>query len=310
MTAYPGPETGQARQEHLEIFEIWPAALLVACGVLGVLVGSLLNVVAYRLPIMMEIAWRRHCEDAEEQAFTPPPHAQGPTFNLWWPPSACPNCGEHIAARHNVPILSFLWLKGRCAYCGAAVSLRYPLVEAFAAIASLVVAWTFGPSWQTVAALAFTWTLVALALIDLDHKLLPDSLTLPLMWIGLLLALVPVDGTPLFASLRDSVIGAAAGYLSLWIVYQAFRLVTGREGMGYGDFKLLAALGAWLGWQLLPLVIILSATAGSIVGITLIVSGRRSRETAMPFGPYLAAAGWVALLWGSDLTDLYVQLVR
>ncbi len=309
MTAYPGPDTGQVRQEHLEIFEIWPAALLVACGVLGVLVGSLLNVVAYRLPIMMEIAWRRHCRDAEDQAFTPPPHAQGRTFNLWWPPSACPSCGEHIAARHNVPILSFLWLKGRCAYCGTAVSPRYPLVEAFAAIASLVVAWTFGPSWQTVAALAFTWTLVALALIDLDHKLLPDSLTLPLMWIGLLLALVPVDGMPLFTSLRDSVIGAAAGYLSLWIVYQAFRLVTGREGIGYGDFKLLAALGAWLGWQLLPLVIVLSATAGSIVGIALIVSGRRPRETAMPFGPYLAAAGWVALLWGSDLTDLYVQLV-
>lgn len=275
---------------------------------LGLLVGSLLNVVAYRMPIMMEIAWRRQCTQAEEQPFTPPPHAERSTFNLWWPPSACPKCGERIAARHNIPILGYLWLKGRCAHCGTAVSLRYPLVEILATVAGLTVAWVLGPSWQTVAALAFTWTLVALAVIDAEHKLLPDSLTLPLLWAGLLLALVAVDGAPLFATLRDSVIGAAAGYLSLWIVYQLFRLVTGKEGMGYGDFKLLAALGAWLGWQLLPLVIVLSAAAGSIVGIFLIASGRRSRGAALPFGPYLAAAGWIALLWGSDLMNVYRHL--
>ena len=277
---------------------------------LGLLVGSLLNVVAYRMPIMMEIAWRRQCREVVEQPFSPPPHAEGSTFNLWWPPSACPTCGERIAARHNIPVLGYLWLKGRCAHCETAVSLRYPVVEIFATVAGLAVAWVFGPSWQTVAALALTWTLVALALIDIDHKLLPDSLTLPLMWSGLLLALVPIDGAPLFTTLSDSVIGAAAGYLSLWIVYQVFKLLTGREGMGYGDFKLLAALGAWLGWQLLPLVVVLSAAAGSIVGIVLIASGRRSRGASLPFGPYLAAAGWIALLWGTDLMNVYGQLVR
>ncbi len=292
----------------MEVFEIWPAALFLACGVLGLVAGSFLNVVAWRLPIMMEIAWRRQRTEAEEQPFSPPPHAAGSTFNLWWPRSACPNCGERIAARHNIPVLSYLWLKGRCAHCGEAVSLRYPVVEVFAAVAGLAVAWVFGPSWQTVAALAFTWTLLALAVIDIEHKLLPDSMTLPLLWGGLLLALVPVDGAPLFATLGDSVIGAAAGYLSLWIVYQLFRLVTGKEGMGYGDFKLLAALGAWLGWQLLPLVIVLSAAAGSIVGIFLIASGRRSRDAALPFGPYLAAAGWIALLWGTELMNVYRHL--
>ena len=292
----------------MEVFEIWPAALFLACGVLGLVAGSFLNVVVWRLPIMMEIAWRRQCSEAEDQPFTPPPHARGSTFNLRWPPSACPNCGQRVAARHNIPVLSYLWLKGRCAHCAEAVSLRYPFVEIFATVASLTVAWVFGPSWQTVAALAFTWTLVALAVIDGEHKLLPDSLTLPLLWAGLLLALVAVDGAPLFATLRDSVIGAAAGYLSLWIVYQLFKLVTGKEGMGYGDFKLLAALGAWLGWQLLPLVIVLSAAAGSIVGVFLIASGRRSRGAALPFGPYLAAAGWIALLWGADLMNVYRHL--
>ena len=275
---------------------------------LGLIVGSLLNVIAYRLPIMMEIAWRRQSAEAAGQPFEPPPHAEGPAFNLWWPPSSCPGCGERIAARHNIPVLGFLWLKGKCAHCGAAISRRYPAVEVVAAVAALTVAWVFGPSWQTVAGLALTWTLVALAVIDIEHQLLPDSLTLPLLWTGLLLALVAVDGAPLFTSLSDSVIGAAAGYLSLWIVYQVFKLVTGREGMGHGDFKLLAALGAWLGWQLLPLVIILSAAAGSIVGIALIASGRRSRGAALPFGPYLAAAGWIALLWGENVMAIYRRL--
>jgi leader peptidase (prepilin peptidase)/N-methyltransferase len=206
-----------------------------------------------------------------------------------------------------VPVLGYLWLRGRCASCGLAISARYPLVEAFAAVLGLTVAYVFGPTWQTVAALAFTWTLLALALIDLDTKYLPDSLTLPLLWAGLIVNVPIVDGSS-FATLTSSVLGAAAGYLSLWSLYKLFKLVTGKEGMGYGDFKLFAAIGAWLGWQLLPLVILVSAVAGSLVGLGLIVFGGRSSQTAIPFGPYLAAAGWVAMLWGERLVRLYESL--
>jgi leader peptidase (prepilin peptidase)/N-methyltransferase len=289
----------------VEIFEVWPVALLVVAGVLGLVVGSFLNVVAYRIPIMMERAWRAQCEELKSQPFTAPPHASaGARFDLWWPPSACPGCGAAIAAQHNVPVLGFLWLKGRCASCGLRISPRYPVVEAFAGLLGLAVAYVFGPTWQTVAALGFTWTLLALTLIDLDHKLLPDSLTLPLLWAGLLVN-VPIGGSGLFTDLPSSVVGAAAGYLALWGVYKLFKLLTGKEGMGYGDFKLLAALGAWLGWQLLPVVILLSAVVGSVVGIGLIVFGGRSSQAAIPFGPYLAAAGWIALLWGERLVQLY-----
>jgi leader peptidase (prepilin peptidase) / N-methyltransferase len=290
----------------VQLLELWPAALFVVVGVLGLIAGSFLNVVAYRVPIMMELMWRRQCADLQTQTFAPPPHAQGQVFNLWWPSSACPNCGTPVAARHNVPVLSFLWLRGRCAACAYRISPRYPLVELCAAILGVVVAYVYGPSWQTLAALGLTWTLLALALIDIDHKLLPDSMTLPLLWAGLVLNALP---TPLFADIRSSVIGAAAGYLALWTVYQLFKLVTGKEGMGYGDFKLLAALGAWLGWQMLPLVILLSAAVGTIVGLTMIVAGGRSRHVPIPFGPYLAAAGWIALLWGDWLTLLYARLL-
>ncbi|HEY5565892.1 MAG TPA: A24 family peptidase [Gammaproteobacteria bacterium] len=292
----------------MEIFAIWPAALFVVCGLVGLVVGSFLNVVAYRIPIMMERAWRRQLAELEAEPFTPPPHASGSRFDLWWPPSACPKCGAPIAARHNVPILSYLWLRGRCAACAAPVSKRYPVIEGAVAVSSLVAAWVFGPTWQTVAALFFTWTLISLALIDFDTKLLPDSLTLPLMWAGLILSLIRFDGMPLFTDVRSSVIGAAAGYLSLWTVYQLFKLVTGKEGMGYGDFKLLAAIGAWLGWQMLPVVILLSAAVGSLVGIGLIVFGGRSRHATIPFGPYLAAAGWIALLAGHELVAWYEGL--
>ena len=285
----------------MEIFEAWPLALLVVAGLLGLVVGSFLNVVAYRLPIMMERAWRAQCEELKTQPFTAPAHvADGKRFDLWWPPSTCPGCGAPIAAQHNVPVIGFLWLKGRCAKCGAKISPRYPFVEAFAGMLALATAYVFGPTWQTVAALGFAWTLLALTLIDLDHKLLPDSLTLPLLWAGLL---VNVPG--LFTTLSSSVLGAAAGYLALWSVYKLFKLMTGKEGMGYGDFKLLAAIGAWLGWQLLPVVILLSAVVGSIVGIALIAFGGRSSQAAIPFGPYLAAAGFVALLWGERLVQLY-----
>ncbi|HEX5419855.1 MAG TPA: A24 family peptidase, partial [Gammaproteobacteria bacterium] len=210
----------------------------------------------------------------------------------------------------NIPILSFLWLRGRCAHCAAPISRRYPVVEATAGLLSVVSAYHFGPTWQLAAALPFAWTLLALALIDIDHQLLPDSMTLPLMWAGLLLGLVSIAGAPLFVDLRSSVVGAAIGYSSLWAVYQVFKLVTGREGMGYGDFKLLAALGAWLGWQRLPLVILLSAAVGAVLGSALLFAAGKSRQTPIPFGPYLAAAGWIALLWGDEIVRWYGQFLQ
>lgn len=306
----------------MEIFEVWPIALYIGVGVLGLLVGSFLNVVVYRVPIMMERAWREQCAElaAEGAAVVPgtapgaahetsgPSGAAAPTFNLVWPPSTCPGCGTRIAARHNVPVLSYLWLRGRCAACKARISPRYPIVEIAAAVLGVLVAMKFGYSWATVAGLGFTWTLLALSLIDIDHTLLPDSMTLPLLWAGLLLAASPFDVTPA-PDLESSVFGAAAGYLSLWVVYQLFKLTTGKEGMGFGDFKLLAALGAWLGWQTLPLVILLSAVVGTVVGVAMIALGGRSRHTPIPFGPYLAGAGWIALLWGETLVKLYQDLL-
>jgi leader peptidase (prepilin peptidase)/N-methyltransferase len=293
----------------VEIFALWPIALLIAIGVLGLLAGSFLNVVAYRIPIMMERAWRSQCADLQSQAPTALPHVEADgRFDLWWPPSTCPGCGTAIAAQHNIPVFGFLWLRGRCANCGAKISPRYPLVEASAGLLGVAVAYVFGPTWPMVAALGFSWMLLALTLIDLDHKLLPDSLTLPLLWAGLLLNAGLIGGVPMFATLQASVIGAAAGYLALWSVYQLFKLATGKEGMGYGDFKLLGAIGAWVGWQLLPLVILLSAAVGSVVGIALIVFGGRSSQATIPFGPYLAAAGWIALMWGERLVQAYESL--
>jgi leader peptidase (prepilin peptidase)/N-methyltransferase len=291
----------------VEIFEAWPLSLPISVFILGLLVGSFLNVVAHRLPIMMQRAWREQCEELMREAAEVPGPSSEPGFNLSRPRSACPACGRTIAARHNVPILSYLWLKGRCAYCGVAISVRYPLLEAFTALASMAVALRFGASWETVVALPFTWTLIAMATIDIDHQLLPDSLTLPLLWAGLAISILPGTGHALFADLHASVLGAMAGYLCLWTVYQLFRLMTGKEGMGYGDFKLLAALGAWMGWQALPLIIIASAGVGAVVGgLSLALSGR-SRATPIPFGPFLAAAGWIALLWGPELTGLYLR---
>jgi len=294
----------------VEIFEVWPVTLFVVIGLVGLAAGSFLNVVAYRLPIMMERAWRAQCTELNEQAFTPPPHVgeSGGRFDLWWPPSACPGCGTAISPRYNIPVIGFLALRGKCAQCGLKISPRYPIVEAFAAVLGVAVAYVFGAEWQTVWALGYTWTLLALTLIDIDHKLLPDSLTLPLLWAGLLASLGLGGTAPLFADLQSSVIGAAAGYLALWSVYHLFKLLTGKEGMGYGDFKLLAAIGAWVGWQLLPLVILLSAVVGSLVGVGMIVFAGRSSQTAIPFGPYLAAAGFIALLWGEPIMTYYQSL--
>ena len=268
--------------------------------------GSFLNVVAHRLPIMMERTWRQQCAELARQPPADLP-AAGTAFNLWMPRSTCPDCGAAIAVRHNIPLLGYTMLRGRCARCGTDIPPRYPVVEAAGGALGVALVWVLGPTWQAVAALPLAWTLLALSVIDLERQQLPDALTLPLLWGGLLLSLVQVNGGVLFTDVGSSVIGAAAGYLILWTVYQAFKLVTGKEGMGYGDFKLLAALGAWLGWQSLPLIILLSAGTGAIVGIGGVLLLGRSRHVPIPFGPFLAAAGIATLLWGEALVDRYVQ---
>ncbi len=276
-----------------------PPLLIGTVFLLGLLIGSFINVVAYRLPIMMERDWRRQCQ---EYLHPDEPMADEARFDLLVPRSRCPACKHRIKAWENIPVLSYVFLRGKCSACGTRISLRYPGVELVTALLSAVVAWQLGWGWPLVAALIFTWALIALSLIDFDHKLLPDSITLPLLWLGLLLGLATV-----FTDSRSSIIGAAAGYLSLWSVYQLFRLVTGKEGMGFGDFKLLAAIGAWLGWQALPVTILLSSLVGAVVGITLILARGRDRNIPIPFGPYIAAAGWLALLWGEDITQAYLR---
>ncbi|ROR29699.1 prepilin peptidase [Inmirania thermothiophila] len=280
----------------IELLAASPGLLALAAAVLALPVGSFLNVVVHRLPVMLMRRWQAEC--AELRGEPAPRHEP---YDLARPRSRCPQCGHPIRARDNIPILSYLVLRGRCAHCGGRIPLRYPLLEALTALASALVAWRFGWSVQTAAALALTWALLALAFIDLEHQILPDPLTLPLLWFGLLLATGGV-----FVDLQSAVLGAVAGYLSLWLVYHLFRLATGKEGMGYGDFKLLAMLGAWLGWQMLPLIILLSSVVGAAAGIALMALGRHARGTPMPFGPFLAAAGWIALLWGDALVALYL----
>ena len=276
----------------------------IVVGLLGLLVGSFLNVVVHRLPIMMEKEWREQCEVLSKEPSRVPESVANTTYNLWRPGSACPHCNTPIKAWQNIPVVSYLFLGGKCRHCKSPISARYPIVEAIAGLLGLVVAWRLGMSEAAVAALGLTWTLLALSVIDIDRQLLPDSITIPLLWAGLLLSLMN-GGQGIFIPAADAIIGAAAGYLSLWLVFHAFKLATGKEGMGYGDFKLLAALGAWVGWQSLPLVILLSAMVGSIVGLSLILFKGHGRQTPIPFGPYLAAAGWIALLWGDDLTRWY-----
>lgn len=276
-----------------------PAFLIGTVFLFGLLVGSFINVVAYRLPVMMDRDWRRQCL---EYLHPDEPAAEEERFDLIAPRSRCPSCGHRITAVENVPVLSYLFLRGKCSACGTRISPRYPIVEFATALLSAVVAWRLGWGWPLAAALIFTWALIALSLIDFDHKLLPDSITLPLLWLGLLLSLGAV-----FTDMRSSIIGGAAGYLSLWSVYQLFRLLTGKEGMGFGDFKLLAAIGAWLGWQALPVTILLSSLVGAVVGIALILIRGRDRNIPIPFGPYIAAAGWLALLWGEDITHAYLR---
>jgi leader peptidase (prepilin peptidase)/N-methyltransferase len=264
---------------------------------LGLTVGSFLNVVIYRLPLMMEARWRQDCCELLEVE----QEKQGTVLGLATPNSHCPSCKAPIKPWHNIPVLSYLLLGGRCANCGVAISPRYPVIEAVTGVMTLTLAWYFPLSPALLGAVLLTWALIALTMIDVDHQLLPDSITLPLLWLGLLFN---TAGT--FTPLQDAVFGAAAGYLLLWSIYWLFKLLTGKEGMGYGDFKLLAALGAWLGWQMLPLIVLLSSLVGALCGVALMFIKRRGKDIPIPFGPYLAAAGWIALLWGDTLVARYL----
>ena len=276
-----------------------PNLFSVLCGVLGLLVGSFLNVVIHRLPKMMEREWQ--CQCAELRGEEIPEQDQ---LSLVKPRSRCPQCGHRIAALENIPIVSWIVLRGQCSACKAAISPRYPIVEAITGLLTAFAAMHFGFGWGALGAIVFIWSMIALTFIDFDTKYLPDAITFPLLWCGLLLNL---SGT--YTDLSSAVIGTMAGYLSLWSVYWAFKLATGKEGMGYGDFKLLAALGAWQGWQMLPLIILLSSFVGAIVGILLIVLTKRGRDIPIPFGPYLATAGVIALFWGKELTAHYLRLI-
>ncbi len=291
-----------------QFFTLYPWAFVVTIVALGLLVGSFLNVVIYRLPIMMQREWNAQCEELLHPDTPAEPTdtktGDSQAFNLVTPRSRCPHCGHAIRAHENIPLLSYALQKGRCTACQARISPRYPIIEAITGLLSGLVAWHFGFGWAAGAALLLTWALIALTMIDFDHQLLPDSITLPFLWLGLLLSLAGVFTDP-----RTSILGAAAGYLSLWSIYVLFKWATGKEGMGYGDFKLLAMLGAWLGWQALPVVILLSSVVGAVVGITLIVARGRDRNIPIPFGPYLAAAGWLTLLWGDAITGLYFSAI-
>ena len=272
-----------------------------------IVIGSFLNVVIHRLPIMMERDWRQQCE---EMAKTPPaydlPEGQ---FDLIAPRSRCPSCGTMIKAWQNIPVVSYLLLGGKCSKCGESISARYPLVELLTGTLAAMCAWHFGVGWEALMAIVITLALVPIAMIDAETQLIPDAIVLPLMWIGLAMSLFsPLAGADvLFIPPKDAILGAIAGYLSLWSVYQLFKLVTGKEGMGYGDFKLLAALGAWLGWQQLPLIILMSAVVGAIIGIALMALRNQERSVPMPFGPYLAAAGWITMLWGDVIQTAYID---
>ncbi|MBK1640652.1 prepilin peptidase [Chromatium okenii] len=297
--------------DFIEILAQQTEVLALIAVVVGVSVGSFLNVVIMRLPKMMQATWQRDCVELLRE--TAPAHPGGApdeslvskdsSLSLSAPPSTCPHCGHRIRAYENIPILSYLLLGGRCSNCKALIGLRYPLVEGLTALLTLAVALQFGMSWQLPAALLLTWALIALALIDYDHQLLPDSITLPLLWLGLLLSLFDI-----FTDSHAALIGAIAGYLSLWTVFQLFRLLTGKEGMGYGDFKLLAMFGAWLGWQLLPQIVLMATVAGASYGVLLLITGQQQRAQPLPFGPFLAIAGWISLLWGDAINAAYLQV--
>jgi len=283
----------------IAFYEAHIVGFVAVTGLVGLLVGSFLNVVILRLPVILERTWKRECQEwlgnGDETG------AEAEPFNLMVPRSKCPKCGHKITALENIPVISWLVLRGKCRECGTRISIQYPLIELTAAVMAMVVAAYFGVTWMTLAALGLTWALIALSVIDIRTQLLPDVITLPLLWAGII-----VNFNGLFTDLESAVLGAIFGYMSLWTVYQLFRLLTGKEGMGFGDFKLLAALGAWLGWQFLPLIILLSAVVGAAVGIAMIVFRGRDRNIPIPFGPYLAGGGWIALLWGEQIMRAYL----
>lgn len=273
-------------------------AFVLLVTLLGLLIGSFLNVVIYRLPVMMQRDWRQQAREILEL----PAEPKQETFNLILPNSCCPHCQHQITPWENIPLVSYLFLRGKCSNCKTPISLRYPLIELACGLLSGYIAFHYGFGWQAAGMLILTWGLLAMSMIDCDHQLLPDSLVLPLLWLGLI-----ANHFGLFTSLEDALWGAIAGYLSLWSVYWLFKLVTGKEGMGYGDFKLLAMLGAWGGWQVLPLTILLSSLVGAVLGLIMLRLRNQETSTPIPFGPYLAIAGWIALLWGDQITGTYLQ---
>ena len=292
--------------EHLSLLQQHPGLFAAIVLLFGLLFGSFFNVVIYRLPKMLERQWRDQCAELEGKEATAPAEA----FTLSTPRSHCPSCKAPVTAMQNVPVISWLLLKGRCAACGTKIPARYPLVELSTGLLAAAVAWHFGFGFEAACALLVTGFLVPLTGIDLDHQLLPDVLTLPLLWLGLLASLFhdPASTAALPVSPADAIIGAATGYLFLWGVFHAFKLLTGKEGMGYGDFKLFAALGAWMGWQMLPLILLLSAAVGAIVGIALIAFRKQGRDVPIPYGPYLAGAGWIAMMWGPQIVGGYLSV--
>ncbi|MDI2592036.1 A24 family peptidase [Pseudomonas sp. 681] len=283
-----------------EFLTLYPLAFVIIALILGLLIGSFLNVVVWRLPKMLEREWRIQAHDV----LGLPPEAPGPTYNLMLPHSRCPHCDHSIRAWENIPVFSYLFLRGRCSNCAAPISKRYPLTELACGVLSAFIAWQYGFGWPAGMLLILTWGLLAMSLIDAEHQLLPDALVLPLLWLGLI-----VNSFGLFMSLNAALWGAVAGYMALWSVFWVFKLITGKDGIGHGDFKLLAMLGAWGGWQILPLTILLSSLVGAIIGVIVLRLRDEKNSTPIPFGPYLAIAGWIALLWGGQITDFYWQFV-
>ena len=293
---------------ELALIQHNPVLYLSLIFIFGLLVGSFLNVVIYRVPIILKRQWKADCVSFLAQEKEPAPGSttsNEQTFNLIVPRSRCPHCGHLITALENVPVLSFLFLGGRCRECRTPFSVRYPLIEILSATLAVLVAWKYGFSYQAAMGIVLSWALISLSLIDYDHQYLPDNITLPFLWLGLFLNL-----NNLYVDLASAVLGAIMGYLVLWLVYQVFKIVTGKEGMGYGDFKLLAMLGAWLGWQALPAIILISTLVGSIIGVSLIVFKQHNRNHPIPFGPYLAIAGWIVLLWGNEINQAYLNWIN
>ena len=286
-----------------EFFQTNPGFFVAFVVILGLIIGSFINVVIYRLPIMLEKQWREQCRELLGYGEKDVTESSEP-FNLIVPRSRCPHCGQLIKAFSNIPVISFLVQKGKCSECNLPISIRYPVVEILSALMAAVVAIHYGLSYETLFAIVLTWSLIILSFIDLDHQILPDDIIYPVLWLGLI-----VNMFGLFTDIYSSLIGSILGYTILWTVFIVFKLLTGKEGMGYGDFKLLALLGAWLGWQAIPLIILVSSLMGALIGISLILFAKRDKGIPIPFGPYLALAGWIALLWGNELNVMYISAV-